>query len=200
MLPAILLQRLRPLICPWEPLSEQVPKGSAVLDIGCGTGAFLLHLARCGLLRFGVGMDVSPRALVAARRAWRGNSRNSSSQIEFVLHEEGRKKWQPEWDVVSMIDVLHHIPPDSQREFVMAALAAVRPGGLFLYKEMCSAPWWRAGMNRLHDLVVARQWIHYIKLEQVVAWTQAAGFTHEYSSQYTRLWYGHELNLFRKNG
>lgn len=198
MLPTKILQRLRPLICPLEPLSDQVPKGSSVLDIGCGTGTFLLHLARCGLLRFGIGMDVSPQALLAARATWRGMSLHSSSQIEFVLHEEGRK-WQDDWDVVSMIDVLHHIPPVMQREFVLAALAAVRPGGVFLYKDMCSAPWWRAGMNRLHDLVVARQWIHYVRAEQIVAWAQAAGFTHEYSSRYARLWYGHELTLFRKH-
>ena len=44
-----------------------VPPG-AVLDVGCGDGAMVPHLARAGVLESYVGIDVSERMVAAARR------------------------------------------------------------------------------------------------------------------------------------
>ena len=42
---------------------------------------------------------------------------------------------------------------------------------------MAERPRWRALANRLHDLVMARQWIHYLPIERVLAVAQAQGLT-----------------------
>jgi len=100
--------------------------------------------------------------------------------------------------VVSMIDVMHHIPPAFQRQAFDDALSRVAPGGVFLYKDMCDAPVWRAGMNRLHDLVMARQWIHYLPIERADEWAGDAGFATEVAEERAMFWYGHEIRLYRR--
>ena len=195
--PHRLLQKLRPLICPFEPLEQRVPKGAAVLDVGCGTGAFLLYLAQAGRIYSGMGVDISSAALVAARSAWESLRRTGGCSLEFHAAEELCEE-ERRWDMVTMVDVLHHIPPASQREFVEHAFRFVKPGGFFLYKDMCCRPWWRAGMSRLHDLVVAAQWIHYVPLGDVISWVEQAGGKRLEECAYSRLWYGHELVLFRR--
>ena len=51
----------------------------------------------------------------------------------------------------------------------LAACDRVRLGGLLIYKDTASAPAWAAWVNRLHDLVLARQWIHYAPIADVEA-------------------------------
>src|SRR6266576_3469231 len=75
---------------------------------------------------------------------------------------------------VSMIDVMHHVPPSFQKEFLLTACRHVRPSGLLIYKDMCRRPRWRAAANRLHDLVLARQWINYLPISQVELWAGEA--------------------------
>ena len=99
--------------------------------------------------------------------------------------------------MVSLLDVMHHIPKAAQRSVLEQALQRVEPGGLFIYKDMCSRPVWRAGANRLHDLLIARQWIHYLPLSNAVAWAMAQGFTVVEQSRVNMFWYGHEIVLLR---
>ena len=97
-----------------------------------------------------------------------------------------------------MIDVMHHIPPQAQRGAFLEAAGRVRAGGVFLYKDMCDAPVWRAGMNRLHDLVMARQWIRYLPIEDADRWAAEAGLVREVAEEHAMLWYGHEIRMYRR--
>jgi 2-polyprenyl-3-methyl-5-hydroxy-6-metoxy-1,4-benzoquinol methylase len=102
--------------------------------------------------------------------------------------------------VVSLIDVLHHVPPGRQRAFFAGAVARVRTGGILLYKDMCRSPLWRAWANRAHDLLLARQWIHYVPLARLEAWAAEEGLQLVHRRAYARLVYGHELLVMRKGG
>ena len=53
-------------------------------------------------------------------------------------------------------------------------------------------------MNRLHDLVMARQWIHYAPIADVESWSRQAGLTLVHAEDTSRCWYGHELRIFSK--
>jgi hypothetical protein len=55
----------------------------------------------------------------------------------------------------------------------------VKQGGMLLYKDMGRRPLWRAWANRLHDLLMVKEWIHYARLEDVVHWARAAGLALE---------------------
>ena len=103
-----------------------------------------------------------------------------------------------DFDVVAMIDVIHHVSRPEQEAVIRRACRKVRRGGLFLYKDMVERPWWRAAANRLHDLVLARQWIHYVPVKEVERWAEDEGLVLDRSELINRWWYGHELRVFRK--
>jgi len=186
------LQTLRPSICPIEALVRHIPSGSHVLDVGCGAGLFLLAGVSSGRIAGGCGVDINQGALASARAAL---AQLGKAGITFQAASELPKG---PFDVVSMIDVMHHVPPEAQRDFFADAAARVRPGGLMLYKDMCARPWWKASMNRLHDLVLARQWIHYAPLAEVIGWARGLGFRVARREEYSRFWYGHELLVLRR--
>jgi SAM-dependent methyltransferase len=116
--------------------------------------------------------------------------RFEARSAELPLPAEG-------YDVAALLDVMHHIPPEHQRAVLEKVLRSVEPGGLVIYKDMVVRPRWRALANRLHDLLIARQWIHYLPLQQAIEWAQAAGCAVVEQRSVNRLWYGHEWVVFR---
>jgi 2-polyprenyl-3-methyl-5-hydroxy-6-metoxy-1,4-benzoquinol methylase len=194
------LQHWRPYICPFEALIEYVPQGVTVLDAGCGGGLFLGLLAACGKRIDGYGFDISPVAIRVAREMAAELSELGST-LRFELRPVDDQWPGGEFDVVSMSDVMHHIPPPVQREFFLTACRHVRAGGVLIYKDMCRQPRWRAAANRLHDLVLTRQWIAYLPIELAEKWAGEASFDLVAGAdRVNRFWYGHELRVFRKRG
>lgn len=185
------LQRLRPLICPFEALLDAVPEDSSVLDVGCGSGLFLGLLAASGKLRTGVGFD-SSRAAIGRANDMRERLAKPDV-LEFRLQDAAVAWPDGVFDVVSIIDVMHHVPAKYQRSLIQSAASRLRPGGVLLYKDMVRRPLWRACMNRLHDLVFARKWIHYASIEDVRDWMVEAGFTRAQVQKLAMYWYGHEM-------
>ena len=57
--------------------------------------------------------------------------------------------------------------------------------------------YWRALANRLHDLVIARQWIHYLPLDKAIEWAAAKGCVVIEKRTVNMLWYGHEIVVFQ---
>jgi len=172
---ARLLQSLRPYICPFDHLLAHVPAGASVLDAGCGAGLLLALVAHFDPAAKGFGFDTSSQAIAVARDIAKRPQFGSRLQFETLRATE---EWPAGgYDVVSLVDVLHHVPPSIQPGFISVALSRVRPGGLLIYKDMAHRPAWQAGWNRLHDLLLARQWINSRQMGEVRAWTCAAGAT-----------------------
>jgi 2-polyprenyl-3-methyl-5-hydroxy-6-metoxy-1,4-benzoquinol methylase len=189
------VQRYRPFICPFAELIEPVPGGSNVLDIGCGAGLYLGLLASLGRIREGIGFDASPSAIAAAQRM---SQKVVPVRLDF-RHLGVDEKWPDgRFDVVSLIDVMHHVPKLVRADVIRLAADRVRPGGLFIYKDMVRRPLWRAAANRAHDLVMARQWISYEPVETVEAQCRVIGLELTQRQDINMLWYGHELRVFRR--
>jgi 2-polyprenyl-3-methyl-5-hydroxy-6-metoxy-1,4-benzoquinol methylase len=194
--PQRLLTVGRPWICPLHVLVEHVPRGASLLDVGCGAGAFVNLLAHQQLIARGVGVDSSARAIAAAQAAARALTNGVG--VEFQLRPVEHGLPDAMFDVVSMIDVMHHITPGAQRSALEAAAARVKGGGLLLFKDVGPRPRWRAWASRLHDAVIARQWIHIVPADSIVDWMQALHFEVVHKETINVLWYGHELLVFRK--
>ena len=189
------LQAWRPAICPFERLLPWVPQNATALDIGCGAGLLLGILARSGRVSHAVGLDGDADALA---RATRMSMRVPTATLAFV-HASDTRMWPTSlFDVVLLIDVLHHITPEAQDAFVRAALARVRPGGRFIYKDMAAKPLWYAWANRAHDLVLAHQWIHYVAPARVVEQAIGNGFALLHQEHVRRKWYAHDLLVFER--
>jgi 2-polyprenyl-3-methyl-5-hydroxy-6-metoxy-1,4-benzoquinol methylase len=190
---------LRPYICPFDRLLELVPDGASVLDIGCGCGLFLGLLAAAGKPLRGFGVDVSAEAIPTAQTMAR-RLRETHDSVDLTFSRIAPDDPWPNgpFDVVSLIDVIHHIPRARQRAIFASAASTVRPGGLLLFKDIGPKPFWRACMNRLHDLLVAREWIHLVAADTVASWGRQEGLELIRRERINRLWYGHDLLLFRR--
>jgi SAM-dependent methyltransferase len=99
-----------------------LPPGSEILDVGCGTGAYLKRFERMGLAP--TGLEPAPAMLEVARRA------NPSLRIE-----QGVATALPfadgSFDVVTAIEVHRYLHRADIRKSFAEMIRVLRPGGLF---------------------------------------------------------------------
>ena len=195
--PARLRQRIRPAICPFEWIVDRVPARARVLDVGCGDGLLLGLLAWNGKVSVGTGLDSSAAAIRAARAVARRVSA-SGAELEFRVQDALTYETTSSHDVVCMVDVLHHVPRPLQAAVLARACAAVRPGGLLIYKDIACRPSWRAAPSQLHDLLISREWVHFIEIDVVEQWAAENAMSVQAKDAARRLWYEHELRIFRR--
>ena len=119
---------------------SQWPYGQA-LEIGAGTGFFLLNLMQAGVMAGGTVSDISPGMVEVARR----NARNLGYEVNGeVVDAESLPFDDNTFDLVVGHAVLHHIPDleGAMRE----VMRVLKPGGRFVF----------AGEPTRHGDVIAR--------------------------------------------
>jgi 2-polyprenyl-3-methyl-5-hydroxy-6-metoxy-1,4-benzoquinol methylase len=188
------LQHWRPYVCPFDLVIEEVPEGSFVLDVGCGGGLLLGALASIGRIRGGVGFDFSADGIRVAEAMLKALPAGCNLRFQ---HLSALDRW-PEgaFSVVTLIDVMHHVAVASQREVFRTAAQALKPGARLIYKDIAPRPRWRAHANTLHDLLLARQWVHYLPMTTILGWAREEGLVLVRSYTANRLWYGHHFAVF----
>ena len=188
------MQMGRPYICPFHELVSLVPGGSRVLDIGCGGGLFLAYLARLGIISSGVGIDPS-RVAIAAAENMRANN-GLGNQLDFVAgpFPYGSREC---FDLVSLIDVLHHVPRPQQRDFIRAAVRHVKRGGFLLIKEMRPRPVHGALLNGLHDMILAGEVPRYVDERVMRSWAAEEGLQPRHFKHDRLMWYYHHTHLLQ---
>jgi len=191
-----LLSTARPYICPFHTMVELVPKDSSILDIGCGSGVFLNLLVHQKTIKKGIGFDASQDVINTATKAMNTLDNHSVAKFQCRQVEEGLP--DGDFDVVSMIDVMHHIPPESQQDAFKSAAHKLSKGGVFIYKDIGQRPLWRAWGNRIHDLILAQEWIHYVPTEYILDWAKESELSMIHRDTINMFWYGHELFVFKK--
>lgn len=181
-----LLIRWRPYICPFHELLKPIPRGSTFIDIGCGVGLMSVLLAHAAGATRLIGIDTSASALATARDAIMPGATNA----EFLaLPVEA--PWPAERvDGVVCIDVLHHVPVVHQREFIRR-LARLNWSGKLFFKDVSPRPFWKAAASQLHDLLIARQWIHIPDERDVKRWLEEEGLVVTEPQRLDMLWYSH---------
>jgi SAM-dependent methyltransferase len=90
--------------------------GQSVLDVGCGSGEYAaaFHGPYTGI-------DLSPRYVAAARRRYPGPDKSFRCADVATLADERRA-----YDVVVLVDFLHHFPDHTAAEILAAAARLAR--------------------------------------------------------------------------
>lgn len=191
------MQRYRSYICPLHEVIREVPEGSRVLDVGCGNGLLLNLLAHQGRIGHGHGFDLSGPAIDVARQVALRHPPDRAITFETRSVNQGIPRLG--FEVVTVVDVLHHIPDAYKQAFVADLCDAVPEGGLLIIKDMVCKPRWRAAANRLHDLVMARQWVEHADPTHVEQWAARKGMVVRRRATFNTLWYGHWLLVMQKH-
>lgn len=189
------MQRYRSYICPLHEVINEVPKESRVLDVGCGNGLLLNLLAHMGRIKQGHGFDLSTPAINVARQV---ALKHPSYVIDFESRSVNQGIPQLGFEVITVIDVLHHIPDAYKQPFVADLCDALPEGGKLIIKDMACKPRWRATANQMHDLVMARQWVEHADPAQVEQWGVEKGMVVRRRASFNTLWYGHWMLVMQK--
>lgn len=98
------------------------------LELGCGTGFFLLNLKQAGVLRAGHVTDISPGMVEVAQR----NARGLGFEVEGRVADAETLPYDDDtFDLVVGHAVLHHIP-DVERS-LREVIRVLKPGGRFVF-------------------------------------------------------------------
>ncbi|MEM7623010.1 MAG: class I SAM-dependent methyltransferase [Planctomycetota bacterium] len=208
-----LMMRYRPYICPFHLVFDHVAlaaggsgavhadsadRRARVLDIGCGAGLLLNLLASEGAGLDAVGVDLSRGAIAAAQRAAEHHPPGMPGSLRFIA-QAAQDPWPAgPFDAVTIVDLLHHLPSSAQPEVVQRAAQHVAPGGRLIVKDMYADRLLRPAANRLHDLVMAGDWISFPSPSEIIAASTSAGLRLIERRRVDTLWYGHELFAFER--
>jgi 2-polyprenyl-3-methyl-5-hydroxy-6-metoxy-1,4-benzoquinol methylase len=160
----------RPLYAPFTELLRWIPSGASMLDIGCGSGAFLFlanqirHAAPCH------GIDINRTAIDLAKAA------NPTADIDFQVALEPDPAVLAAVSVVTLIDVLHHVPNVSKPHLLALVLASMPAGGRIIIKDLDERPAWRALANRITDYLSTRSKVAYISRADIEELLGDSGF------------------------
>jgi len=127
-----------------------------ILDIGCGAGTFLLLVAEfCSPERIG-GIETSQSLVALAEVSLDRHANEIGIQVE-AFDGERFPEWVNGYDQVFLIDVLHHISREKQREFLERLFDALKPGAELVIKDIDAGSRFWCLFNKLHDLIISHE-------------------------------------------
>lgn len=127
-------------------LINSVPKGSRVLDIGCGAGWLSLELARQG--HDVVGIDIAEKRIEIAMET----AKNNDQKIDYKVCSIEDLNVNDKFDVIVSFGTIHHFP--NIEEELKRIETLLKEDGMFLMVENCSnitrniADWFRKNVLR----------------------------------------------------
>ena len=155
--------------------------GCKVLDIGCGGGILTEAMAAAGATATGIDMAEKPLAVARLHQIESGldvNYRQSTAE-ELASSEAG------EYDVVTCLEMLEHVPDPSQ--VIASASQLVRPGGDVFCSTINRNPksfmFAIVGAEYVLKLLPAgtHEYQKFIRPSELESWAREAGLQHRSS-------------------
>src|SRR4051794_40809676 len=114
---------------PRDVLDEMLPAGDpVVVDVGCGDGALVRHLARRGARAIGVEIGTEPLARGRAHEPVGGERYLEGGAQALPLDDASA-------DMVVFANSLHHVPAALLETALAEAARVLRPGGVVYVQE-----------------------------------------------------------------
>ncbi len=111
-----------------------LPRGAAVLDVGCGPGWLAEYFARMGYRATGI--DISPEMIAIAGQRVRGLGFPAGGEgldVTFAVADSEAFTLGREFDAAVIYDALHHFA--DERAVLRSVFAHLKPGGRLFMKE-----------------------------------------------------------------
>ena len=187
--------KLRPLIIPFEIIEKHVPKKGTIVDIGCGYGIFANHISKKSKDRKVIGIDLNEKRIEAAKKIFR-----NESNLEFICSNITNSKI-PKTDVITAIDILHHIPDkENQENLLKSCYFVLKNGGVLILKDLDTKPSWKFYWNKIHDFVMTKgEPVLYNSKEEILELLKKSGFVIEKWELFKGYPYAHVLFIGKKD-
>src|ERR1700739_1183298 len=111
--------KYRPIICPFDNLLKYIADKESLFDIGCGSGQFCLVAANFTNVKKLMGIEISETLVKNANTV----SEKYGNKKEFIFETFDGENFPDaigDYQLVFLIDVLHHVPADKQISFLQS--------------------------------------------------------------------------------
>ncbi len=163
--------RYRPLICPFVELLNEISDNDSVYDIGCGSGQFCLLASKFTNTNKIKGIEISKDLVYQANQIIStidiGQKILEFEKYDGLIIPNDIK----DYNIIFLIDVIHHIPASRQVEFLQNIYNKMGLGSKLIVKDIDRSSIWCV-FNKLHDLV----------------------FSGELGNERNKIWYYEKLN------
>ena len=157
-----------------DEIGQYLPDEGPVLDIGCGFGLFSLYYAAVEPRRLVRGLDRDGRRIALARRAARRLG------VDNVAYAEGdARDFKGDGEVAGayMLDIVHHVPPETVAPLFRRLRRCLSPGAPLLVKDVDVRPAAKRWFTWALDKAMApRAPVHYWSADDLQAVLEASGF------------------------
>lgn len=119
--------------------------GMRVLDVGCGRGELLIHVAQQEA--FACGLDYSREAVIIARETIAGAASSLQKNILGVQQADARYLPYPSqtFDRVFLLDIVEHLYPDELHKVLLEVRRVLKGDGFAVIHTMPNAWYYRFG-------------------------------------------------------
>jgi len=184
--------------CPFRRVADHVPETGRILEVGCGYGLFVNHLALGSRGRQVAGIDVDVRKIVHGQRAAR-QAAVHGGRAELRLEPPGDIPDGP-WDALVIVDVLYLLDPDAQRGLLLSCAEQLALGGVLVVKEMATEPRWKARWNKVQETmavkvakITAGDQLTFLEPSVLGRWMEEAGLVVAHEPLHRRYPHPHHL-------
>lgn len=124
---------IEPFLASWVKSTVRSLKPARMLEVGCGSGVYLLHAANAHPGVTGVGIDVQPSVVAAATQ----NLEHWGIGHRFVIHEGDVRAFEPKerFDLVTLYNNIYYFDPDERLD-ILVQLHALAPNGALAVVSM----------------------------------------------------------------
>lgn len=157
-----------------DELEQYLPQRGRVLDLGAGFGLVALYFGGRAPGRDVVGVELNAGRVRAAESA---AVRIGLANVRF--HAGDVLAWEAagRYDVITLLDVVHHLPKAEVGGFLERVVGLLEPGGVLLLKEISHRPYWKMLFTLWLDrlMVGMKEPIHYWAPDELTAVLRGLG-------------------------
>jgi cyclopropane fatty-acyl-phospholipid synthase-like methyltransferase len=180
-----------------DEIGQYLPETGSVLDIGCGFGLFSLYYAQLRPAARFRGFDLNPRRVGIASEAAR---RLGLANAAYTVGDARGFRSDVDHDAVYMLDIVHHIPPETVEPLLGELHKTLRAGGCLIIKDVDTQPAYKRWFTHALDcLMDPRGIIHYWPAGQLQELLERVGFRVYRHLMVDFLPYPHVLFVCRKD-
>lgn len=178
--------------CPMKDIFNQIPPGKTIVDVGAGFGFISIWSALTITNSTIKGYELNEGRVKFANRISKDID-NVSFDVKDITKDS-----QFEGDIILLIDLFHHVPFDSQFDFLSKCMDKIPEGGFIIFKDIDRTPKWKFFINFIQDFIFSRQKIYCRDSKEYIDFFNKNGFKTEYIDLSKGYAYPHYMIKVRK--